>query len=60
MNGSLVFPTKLSDVERKIQSYEKTDILPTWTDEERVLLKQYFPEWYRFFFATKRDDDKRP
>ncbi len=60
LNGGLVFPTKLSDVERKIQSYEKTDILPIWTEEERVLLQQYFPEWYSFFYATKRDDDKRP
>lgn len=59
-NGSLVFPTKLSDIERKIQSYEKNDILPTWSEEERVLLKQYFLEWYSFFFATKRDNDKRP
>lgn len=55
-NGGLVFPTKLTDVEHKIQWFKETNTLPIWTDEESVLLKQYFPEWYSYFFATNRQN----
>lgn len=48
-NGSLVFPTKLSDIERKIQKYEVDRVVPDWTEEEKALMKRYLPEWYEYF-----------
>lgn len=57
-NGSLVFPSKLSDIERKIQKYESSEVIPNWIDEEKTLMKQYLPEWYEHFFEKIDSTDK--